>query len=456
MKKIFLISAALLCNVHIVFSQTIPAYPSADDAVLKAKNSNLLNGLLNQYYNVDVAKCTFSKKYFSPADNKVVDSYFGRYTSNRCSELFPISMPYDRCLTRITVTTPKDASGVIYDVPVEVIYSRLKNDALTNQWEFNSVELGSPKITGGIANNSKAKIALLVEGIKRFPLKDGNLDGSPNEMGYSSADGLKNFSRIDSIYTTGDNIINANEQTWYFEIKGQDYSSNTGDIIESGRITDKYIVEAELKVKLENAKWNIVSLFIRDRYKTEKTKEIYKGPILATFGKTTFDNLYKRNSYYEFDATTKEALNLKAIQLTNSIQNLTFNQETDLKLLVQFFDPENNPEKMALSLFNLFKEIKDKQCILKDMEIYSSYYGKPNSGSTENKIVFNPTIKRGNCLSNPELKEQYKAAGMSSKLMKQTGGDYNAQLKNTDIKLIIKGNNIYLNSIPELTEPIPF
>jgi len=456
MKKIILFSTLILGFVYYSKAQTLPAYPTADDAVLKAKNSNLLNGLLNQYYNVDVAKCTFSKKYFSPADNKLVDSYFGRYTSNRCSELFPISMPYDRCLTRITVTTPKDASGVIYDVPVEVIYSRLKNDALTNQWEFNSVELGSPKITGGIANNSKAKIALLVEGIKRFPLKDGNLDGSPNEMGYSSADGLKNFSRIDSIYTTGDNIINANEQTWYFEIKGQDYSSNTGDIIESGRITDRYIVEAELKVKLENAKWNIVSLFIRDRYKTEKTKEIYKGRILATFGKTTFENLYKRNSYYEFDATTKEALNLKAKQLQNIIINLTYNQEKDLKQLVQFFDPENNPDKLALGLFNMFKEIKEKQCILKEINIYSSYYGKPNSSASENFIAFNVSLNRASCETNPELKEKYKTAGMNNKLIKQTSGYYNISLKNNNIKLVIKDNAIFLASIPEFSEPIPF
>ena len=48
------------------------------------------------------------------------------------------------------------------------------------------------------------------------------------------------------------------------------------------------------------------------------------------------------------------------MQLQKAIEKLSYNQETDIKLLMQFFDPENNPEKMALDLFDILKEAKDK------------------------------------------------------------------------------------------------
>lgn len=459
-KKIILslsiISAGVFSEIK---SQTIPTYPSVDDALAKAKSSDFLRGLLKLDYNADVTKCTFSKKYYSNTEEKEVDAYFGKYTSDRCAELFPISMPYDRCITYITVTTSKDANGTVYQVPVGVKYSRLKNDVLTNQWEYYNVELGSPRVIGGVANDSKAKIALLVGGIKKFPLKNGQLYGGDDETGFNgSVEALKHFSRIDSIYCKGEKIDNAKEQTWFFEIKGQEYNSNTGDIIDDATLTDNYIVNVALQVKLENAKWNIVDLMIRDNHGNDRSNTKYNGPLLACFGQVNFDKIYKNTAFYQFAPDTEGALKLKAKQLQKAIENLSYNEEKDLKLLVQFFDPENNPEKMALDLFKILKEAKDKQCTIHEINVYGSYYGKPGSGSTDNFIKINAEFKRESCLTKPELKEQYKAAGMNAKLMKQTGGDLysRALFQNNSIKLVIRENTLFLVSAPTLSELISF
>lgn len=60
-----------------------------DDALAKAKSSDFLRGLLKLDYNADMTKCTLSKKYFSSIEDKEVDSYFGKHTSDKCAERFP-------------------------------------------------------------------------------------------------------------------------------------------------------------------------------------------------------------------------------------------------------------------------------------------------------------------------------------------------------------------------------
>lgn len=93
-KKIILSLSIIASGIFSeVKSQTIPAFPSVDDALAKAKSSDFLRGLLKLDYNADVTKCTFSKKYFSNTEDKEVDPYFGKYTSDMCAEFFPISMP---------------------------------------------------------------------------------------------------------------------------------------------------------------------------------------------------------------------------------------------------------------------------------------------------------------------------------------------------------------------------
>lgn len=458
MKKLILTTAIIIASLCNIKAQSLPTYPSTDDALAKAKNSDFLRGLLKLYYNADVTKCTFSKKYFSHTENKRIDSYFGKYTSDRCAALFPISMPYDMCISYITVTTPKDAMGSIYEVPVGVKYTRLKNDILTNQWEYYNVEIGSPQVIGGMANDNKAKLALLTEGIKKFPLSEGKLYGSANEIGFDgNVEAIKEFANIDSVYSTGEKIENAKEQTWYFDIKGQMYTSNTGDIIEDASLTDNYIVKATLKVMQESGKWKIVDLMIRDDYSSQTSKVKYLGPILTRFYQTDFEKIYKHKSYFEFPADSKEALTLKAKQLNSVIENLSYNQDQDMKLLIQFFDPENTPEKHALDLFKILKEAKDKQCVLEKVNAYGSYYGKPGSGNTENFMKINVDFKRESCITKPELKEQYKAAGMNSKLIKSGGEIYTKNLfGNTNIKLVIRGNTLFLISVPSINEPIPF
>jgi hypothetical protein len=269
---------------------------------------------------------------------------------------------------------------------------------------------------------------------------------------------LKHFSRIDSIYCKGEKIDNAKEQTWFFEIKGQEYNSNTGDIIDDATLTDNYIVNVALQVKLENAKWNIVDLMIRDNHENDRSTIKYIGPLLACFGQVNFDKIYKNTAFYQFAPDTEGALKLKAKQLQKAIEKLSFNQEQDLKLLVQFFDPENSPEKMALDLYKILKEAKDKQCTVDGISVYESYYGKPGSGTTENFIKINAEFKRESCLTKPELKEQYKAAGMNAKLIKQNGGDLYLRplFQNNSIKLIIRDNTLFLVSVPTLSEAIPF
>lgn len=458
MKRIILATTLFIGCVCYVNAQSLPAYPSMDDALSKAKSSDFLKGLLKLYYNADVTKCTFSKKFFSNTENKEIDGYFGKYTSDRCASLFPISMPYDMCISYITVTTPKDAMGSIYEVPVGVKYTRLKNDVLTNQWEFYNVELGSPRVKGGMATDNKAKIALLIEGIKKFPFNKGALYGSASDIGFEgSVEAIKEFARIDSIYSTGEKIENAKEQTWFFDIKGLLYSSNTGDIIDDASLSDNYVVKATLSVIQDAGKWKINDLMIRDNFSSEKSKEKYNGPILACFYQSSFDKIYKHKSYYEFPPESEQALKLKAKQLQSAIQNLTYNQDTDLKVLIQFFDPQNSPEKQALELFKIFKEVKDKQCTLDKTEVYGSYYGKPGSGTTENSINLDVYYKRESCLVKPELKDQYKAAGMNSKIIKAGAEIYSRTLfSDNKVKLVIRDNGIFLISVPALKEPIPF
>lgn len=192
--------------------------------------------------------------------------------------------------------------------------------------------------------------------------------------------------------------------------------------------------------------------------RNDRSNVKYNGPLLACFGQVNFDKIYKNTAFYQFAPDTEGALKLKAKQLQKAIENLSYNEEKDLKLLVQFFDPENNPEKMALDLFKILKEAKDKQCTIHEINVYGSYYGKQGSGSTDNFIKINAEFKRESCLTKPELKEQYKAAGMNAKLMKQTGGDLysRALFQNNSIKLVIRENTLFLVSAPTLSELISF
>ncbi len=114
--------------------------------------------------------------------------------------------------------------------------------------------------------------------------------------------------------------------------------------------------------------------------------------------------------------------------------------------------------KVLLQIFKILKEAKDKQCTIHEINVYGSYYGKPSSGTTENFIKINAEFKRESCLTKPELKEQYKAAGMNAKLMKQTGGDLYSRglFQNNSIKLVIRDNTLFLVSVPTLSEAIPF
>ncbi|MES2837767.1 MAG: hypothetical protein V4667_09615 [Bacteroidota bacterium] len=311
MKKITLFFVGLVTLISSANAQT-PAFPTGENAVLQVKNSYLLkpNSVLTTEYGVkDFSQLKVTAIAYSGDKRDVQipsDKMFISKSSDRAKELFVNmkTIPEDECYTVVTITTPKGADGIYYDINVKVSYSRLKNDALTNNWELDLIQITYPFIRGLVISDQQKETAIL-EALREYTI--GTADEKftlKNGTEESSVVGLKNVFKINSITpskTKVDNAISANELVWYFDCDALCYADF--EQVEDGMTmkdsdtpstVKKPLLFISMQAKRVNNKWVPTQISIDENGGTEVSK--FDGKYNAVFKNIGIDGVYKKST----------------------------------------------------------------------------------------------------------------------------------------------------------------
>lgn len=454
MKKKLLFILTTISTLSLM-SQNAPSFPMVDDAynlVLNQYLKNTQSQFAKDYNITDLTKVKVLKKWES--DGNKIESIFTGFSSEFMYKMFPFKnpKPIDRCHIIFLLETPKDKEGVYYQVPIDIVYSRLKNDNLTNNWEFYWNKLGYPTEFGAKEFSKDQKKKCFIEALQHIKLADGKPTLTLSNSTEVDLSILENFYTISKINITYDFRKSVNEFDLIFEIEGEGYYNlDDAKKIEDIKTVSR-IVEVDAKIT-KSTDWEISSIYIRDKYagnEKPKADEPFWGKLndVGFYGIFLTKTPYNPSYYAKFNKLNLEK-DLKSA-LLKVFEDPTKNEH----LLNQFFDDNSvTAREEKKYLIDLFKNIKSK-CV----EIYTNDSNIPDinfserieANFSEDKfgiVKVNIRFYRKNYLNDEskELKKKYKEAGMSSELLKN-GGEFDKNLI-LEFSCNVVDNYLYLKQI---------
>lgn len=450
MKKIILL-LQLVASSFILNAQNHPPFPSVEDAMNLVKTKFLVKGssFEKEYGIKDLSKVKVQKTEEM--------SYFSAYASDDSYSLFPLRWPkpQDRCHVLFLLVTPPESDGTYYEVTIDVVYSRIKNNVLTNTWEFYWFDTsGAPTVKGGKNATPTEKINLLVNTLKNIEfnqdkqnakllLKNGN-EAILNEF-------EKHYS-IDSIGFTEEYFSSKTTKEWYFTTKGKIYSS----LMATPSRNDIKFMNAYTKIKMvltqNKNDWEITDLYIYpSNYSNEEKYNLksYSGMICEVGFEGILFKTTPFNPHYKNNFVKNEHIDKIYKMFINSYLKKGDNYEEAFL----YFNPKNTDvsQKQAQNFLNFLKEINQK-CVEIYKESDNQYDLKiyPEFESDNKTLTITFRGYRPNCFWDNfnHYKKIYKDAGMSASLIKTTGGmfDLSIELKFT---LVAIDNILYIDTFDD-------
>ncbi|MCB9198846.1 MAG: hypothetical protein H6600_10330 [Flavobacteriales bacterium] len=451
-----LIILFLLWSLAIFNAQTTPTFPSIESANQYVKENYLKNDRTQfalEYHIQDLSKVKVLKQWQS--DGQTVTASFLAYSSVEIHSLFPYKnpKPSDRCHVMLLLETPKEADGAYYQVPVDVIYSRLKNGVLTNNWEFFACRLiGYPTQIGGKEFTKESKIQCLVDAMNRTQIVNQEAILILNNSSSIDLQELRNFYTIDSVEISYENRKSVSEYEINFLVHGEGYYNFIDEKFEENITICKRTLEINTKLSKDGSGWTVTSLYFAQGHSDSPILREDKT-FWGNINQVGFQGIFQTKT--PFNSPFYAAFNIEKFEtdLKTVFVKIFEDPEKNAFMLDQFFD-ENAPSSVEerAYLINLIKDLKSKR-----LELYT-VNGEPKINFYENIEVefsqdkFGVVKLRLRCFRNShyndsskQLKKEYKEAGMSEQVLKE-GGAFDQELF-LDFKCHVVDNYLYLTKV---------
>tara|TARA_B100000508_G_C11465858_1_gene282466 strand:+ start:7142 stop:8524 length:1383 start_codon:yes stop_codon:yes gene_type:complete len=423
-KVSFLLVALLILTTS--YAQQ-PDFPSVDEAFAKVNgNSKVLERLKSTYKIIDPSTCKIEKKmYFG--GNDLQPSSFATYKTDEAHRL-NWRWPDDRAYIVFRVTTSKSEDGTIYELPLVVEYTRLKNKVLTNEWHFHWWKFDDPySVKGG---KEDALFMKLFE--KRLSEIEGNLRDRNRKM----PDVIAAMTRVGSISKSEVKDV----RQFYSNI---DHVERTF-IIEGDVIFFADHDESVAKENRENVKVYVQTRFSRDKDANGNTGDWYFNEFVGGWGNKIIDgsvtedkNIYKTVGTHGYNYIKEKGKEQKKVPYYSNRYEGKFQADV-LQAFHDFYEQKDGADETLKSyiasedeeIFNkfdaLFSEIREKHVQLRPSGsahkgiLFSVSTDEPNVEDIE--ATFNLFLTRPAISTDKKLKSIYKTAGMNKSILKKGGG----------------------------------
>lgn len=461
MKTKIQIALSFILLQGVLFAQT--GLPTVEKVFSDIKaNSSIYESLKTNYKIVNTKSCTIEMKMTIGGGDVIVSSW-STYKSQE-GERLNYFWPDDRAYTVFTVTTPENAEGVTYKLPLVVEYSRIKNSVLQNDWSYYWWYFDTPySSTGGkedplfydllIAKLSEMEGNLVPYKRNDIPTAIVNFTSiqkieKSNEpdlrQNYSNSDNVTRtyavYGEVSNFSDTDDSEIESNmkECVSYLQVLFTRPKENgkTGDWIvetfyggfatgikKSTPTDDKTLYKTVgshgFKTVFEKEKQPKATPYFSDRYQEEYAKDLTHA---------IMDFYHKKDGAAE---QLKSYIVAGGDDIFKSFQD--FFQELDRKLVKVVPNTLNSPEHDGL-LARLYVEAN-----------------KVDKGY----VMFYTKLERKSHSSEKGLLKLYKDAGMSKETLSKHEGSYDSS-ENLEFKIVLIDDQIKIASKLEWSETIPF
>lgn len=295
MKKIKTLIIATLIGLN-AKAQT-PPFPSIDAAFAKVVIANYEQPIFQETALHANQFKLLPKKEVKEWNEKYSEesSYFSAYPSERCKDLYWAAKPNypdDECHVFFSANSPKVGNEEYKSIIFEVVYTRLKNSVLTNNWEFKYVDFGGSYTFNRKGLDGKLILAEVEKALmqtksvfSKIDYETVNINGNEYHFGVS----FRDFTSIDSI--TFDKEGNSND-TYNLNFYGHFQTYEYGDECLPTYSGTKKLV-SRVSMTINGGK--VVETYFRDGYGSkdltseEKPKEGFKNA-----EELTFAQLYKK------------------------------------------------------------------------------------------------------------------------------------------------------------------
>lgn len=446
-----------------VFGQDVPPLPSIEKVFQDIKNNKFVYESLKEDYHIANPKsCTF--KMGSPnGEGGYADAYWSTYQSDNAYKI-NWKWPDDRASVYFTVITPKSTEGISYELPLLVEYSRIKNDIITNSWEYYWWMFKAPLKTIGKPKQKELNDTL-INVFKGFEYRF-----IPNsDFGYP--EDLEKFVFISEITESPDSDVTRSDSyrewmTRYYIVKGDYIRTEEGknNYLGYERISSHYTnaefklaVQFERNKKIDNQKatdWKFKE-FIYYESKMKQVGTLIKDTnIYTTMHRFGFDKIYQKPktvierdyftdaSILEFENNINQALTDVFMGKANCEENL-LKLCTDMTVRDGWLAHVNEIKRKAVK----FENIK-----LYTQDIIDYARGKDEFADLSLRIYYS----RESWKKNKSLKSVYKAAGMSKEVLAQGGWLQKSSVGGKMQKIVAQDNQLKIASFPEKENSIKF
>ncbi|MEZ4923852.1 MAG: hypothetical protein R2780_11820 [Crocinitomicaceae bacterium] len=447
----------VLLNVFNVNAQNLPPLPTVDEAFNQVKNVYLKdkNSSLAVDFGIsDLSQVKILKSWES--EGQTIDASFSAYSSDFMYDLFPFKnpKPKDRCHIYFLLETPKESNGTYYQIPIEVVYTRLKNDALTNSWEFFWNKLGYPTELGGNEFTAEKKINLLVNSFRSMKIDKLSQQGTINNGVTTDISALMNLYTIKKIEIGYDFRKSVNEYEVNFDIEGEGYYNLLSAKSENEIQIGLRRISVATKMTKQASGWEITYMMIRGEYSGNDQLKVEEN-FWGHFHEVGFDAIFQTKAAYNPPYYAEFNLRNFEKDIKNAVVSLYSDSLSNANVLDQFFDEnEANSKEEKKYLVDLFNNLKSKF-----VEIYPYSEGllkaivfshKITESFEENKfgiVSLDIRLYRKSLYNDSakQLKKMYKDGGMSEEILKQ-GGELDIQLK-LEFSCHVVNNYLYLTKV---------
>jgi hypothetical protein len=446
-----------------IFGQDLPPLPSVEKVFEDIKaNKFVYERLKNDYHIADPKSCTF-KMSIPDRGGDEVKSYWSTYQSDNAQEI-NWKWPDDRASVYFTVITPKSTEGISYVLPLQVEYSRIKNDIITNSWEYYWWMFKAPLKTVGKPKQKELNDSI-IEAFKKFEFSFI----PSSDFGYP--EDLETFIHISDIADS--EVADVTSSDSYREWMTRFYILK-GDYIKTEEGSKNYLGYEKIGAHYTNAEYRLAAKFERnkkiDNQKATDWKFVgfinYDSRFVSKGTLITDSNMYVTMHRFGFEKIYQKPKTVIERDYFTDASILEFENNVNQALTDVFMGKANCEENLLKLCTDAsvrdgwvahINEIKRKAVKLEKVDIYTQDVIDYARGRDEHAdISIRIYFSRESWKKDKSLKSVYKEAGMSKDVLAQGGWLQKTSLGGNMDKVIAVDNQLRLASFPEKENNIKF
>lgn len=449
-------------NLSLVIGQT--DLPTVESVFRQYQNTNpnVSKSLKERYLVVNPSECKFFLQQ-NASSEFVEKSEWRVYKSNQGFRL-NWRWPEDRASVKFKVTTPPNAEGVSFVMPLVVEYTRIKNDVLQNSWSYYSWHFENPwQVKGG-----KEDI-LFQELLVSYLMKlEGHLDpySRENEINLMSC-----FTKIENIKkserpTQRKSYMDKEVVVQQYVLDGEtivfDDPQDEEVIVKNNYNGSKGYIEVSFERSINKAQrgdWVFAGFESGPGNKIEHGEPTENKTLYKTAGSFGFKSVYMQEKHEtQIPYFTETYIKKYEKEISQVLTNLFHGKQGAEDELKEYIIPGGDDilkafKDRAGELKNKFVELKPGN---DDFGIYVSLRGISYGNVDERgKMTLDITGVRKSYGKDKALKKQYQDAGMSKEALAYFEGSFDYH-EVVNLSLVEFEGEILINNAPSFNVEIKF